>query len=121
MMMPANLGQLGWACTESNLQRSFMWKGGFQAEAGLHHSEISQDIVRVRVFWSPSLRDEAHANPTLGQPPDKERGAVDGKLEPFGIRRIQIQKDGDGLILIASVFANLQFACMRSRSPIHVS
>src|SRR5688572_12451147 len=121
MRKPASFGKLSRTCAEGNLQRSFMWQGGLQAEVRLHHREISQDIVCMRMFWRPALRKKAYTHSTIRQLPHKVRRAVDRNLKPLRIRCAQIQEYRDGLVLIAGVLADLQFPRMGRGLPVHVT
>jgi hypothetical protein len=52
--------------------------------------------------------------------PDQERRAIHCPLEPLGVRRVEVEKQRDDLILIARKFPDLEFACVSGSPPIDV-
>src|SRR5450755_3201953 len=92
---------------------------------GSHQRQIFQDGINVSFFRQAKveiLRAKMNAHGLIRQPPGQERAAIHGVFEPFleAGGGIQIEKQLDGLFLVASEFAHLQIARVRGSFPVHV-
>jgi len=69
------------------------------------------------------LRQKTQPRPAIIHRPDKVRAAVNRVLEPVALimRNVQIEKDRDSLLLLASELANLEVSGVSRGSPVDMT